>query len=118
MTDQPVDLGKPALRSGTGRGSGFWRWGRRFIRHLPLVETSLAAFYCARDRNTPLHARVALFGAIGYFIMPFDLIPDFIPFVAHIDDAAVMVLAVRSVTKHIKPEHRASALRRLDRFTE
>jgi uncharacterized membrane protein YkvA (DUF1232 family) len=118
MTDQPVDLGKPAQRSGTGRGGGFWRRSRRFIRHLPLVETTFAAYYCARDPATPLHARVALFGAIGYFIMPFDLIPDFIPFVAHIDDAAVMVLAVRSVTKHIKTEHRASALRRLDRFTE
>ncbi len=50
--------------------------------------------------------------------MPFDLIPDFIPVVAHIDDAAVMLLAIRSVTRHITTGHYDTARQRLDRFAE
>ncbi len=115
MTDRPFD---PTALPGARPRHGAWRRIRRLIRRLPILETSFAAYYCARDRGTPLYARVALFGAIGYFIMPFDLIPDFIPVVAHIDDAAVMLLAVRSVTRHITTGHYATARQRLDRFAE
>lgn len=115
MTDRPFE---PTAFPGARPCAGAWRRVRRLIRRLPLVETSLAAYCCACDRETPLYARVALFGAIGYFIMPFDLIPDFIPVVAHLDDAAVMILAVRSVTRHITVGHYAEAKQRLDRFAE
>jgi uncharacterized membrane protein YkvA (DUF1232 family) len=104
MTDQPLSR----------RSSDFWRRLRRLIRHIPLIDRSLAAYYCARDPRTPLYARCALFFAIAYFIMPFDLIPDFIPVVAHIDDAAVMLLALRLVGHSITPVHQEYARRRLD----
>lgn len=107
MTDQPMYR----------RSAGPWRRLRRLIRHVPLIDRTLAAYYCARDPETPLYARCALFFAIGYFIMPFDLIPDFIPVVAHIDDAAVMLLALRLVSHRVTPDHRESARRRLDAWT-
>jgi uncharacterized membrane protein YkvA (DUF1232 family) len=105
MTDQPM-FHRP------GR-TGAWRRLRRLIRHIPLIDRTVAAYYCARDPETPLYARGALFFAIAYFIMPFDLIPDFIPFVAHIDDAVVMLLALRLVAHRITPAHQESAQRRL-----
>ncbi|HVM83496.1 MAG TPA: YkvA family protein [Candidatus Binatia bacterium] len=122
MTDQPLyhtqrasrDAGRPATLP---RRSDFWRRLRRLLRRIPLIDRTLAAYYCARDPETPLYARVALFGAIAYFIMPFDLIPDFIPVVAHIDDAAVMLLALRMVGHKIKPEHHERARLTLDRWT-
>ena len=104
MTDQPMFHRPP----------GTLRRLRRLIRHIPLIDRTLAAYYCARDPETPLYARCALFFAIAYFIMPFDLIPDFIPVVAHIDDAAVMWLAIRLVSHRITPQHEESAQRRLD----
>lgn len=108
MTDQPFDrTSTPGAKAEAAAGRR--RPLRRFIRHIPLIDRTLAAYYCARDPETPLYARVALFFAIAYFIMPFDLIPDFIPFVAHIDDAAVMLLAIRLVNHRITPDHRERA---------
>ncbi len=49
--------------------------------------------------------------------MPFDLIPDFIPVVAHIDDAAVMLLALRLVAHRVTPAHQESARSRLKAWT-
>ena len=107
MTDQPMFQRPP----------GTWRRLRRLIRHVPLIDRTLAAYYCARDPETPLYARGALFFALAYFIMPFDLIPDFIPVVAHIDDAAVMLIALRLVAHRITPGHQESARRRLEAWT-
>jgi uncharacterized membrane protein YkvA (DUF1232 family) len=107
MTDQPLFRAAP----------GSWRRLRRLIRHIPLIDRTLAAYYCARDPETPLYARGALFFAIGYFIMPLDLIPDFIPFVAHIDDCAIMLLALRLVAHRITPTHEEHARRRLESWT-
>ena len=81
---------------------------------MPLIDRGFAAYYCARDPQTPILARVALFGAIGYFFMPFDVIPDFIPGIGHIDDAAIMLLAIRLVAHRITPEHHDRARQRLD----
>jgi uncharacterized membrane protein YkvA (DUF1232 family) len=107
MTDQPMFHRPP----------GTWRRLRRLIRHVPLIDRTLAAYYCARDPQTPLYARGAVFFALAYFIMPFDLIPDFIPFVAHIDDAAVMLVALRMVSHRVTPVHQEYARRRLEAWT-
>jgi uncharacterized membrane protein YkvA (DUF1232 family) len=107
MTDQPMYRRPP----------GTWRRLRRLIRHIPLIDRTLAAYYCARDPETPLYARGAVFFGIAYFIMPFDLIPDFIPVIAHIDDAAVMLLALRIVAHRVTPAHREHARRRLESWT-
>ena len=114
MTDQPI--AQQILPAGTGAAPGRRRRWRRLIRYIPLIDRTLAAYYCARDAQTPLYARLALFGAIAYFIMPFDAIPDFIPVVAHLDDAAAMLLAIRLVQHRITPTHRERARLCLERW--
>ena len=74
----------------------------------------LAAYYCAFDKQTPRHVQVALLGAIAYFILPFDFVPDMLPVLGFTDDAAVLATAIRLVASHITPEHRAVAQEKLN----
>jgi len=90
---------------------GFWRKLRRFASQLPFAEDLLAAYYCAFDRDTPMQVKAALLGALAYFVLPFDVIPDMMPLLGFADDAAVMATALRLVASHMKPEHREAAKR-------
>jgi uncharacterized membrane protein YkvA (DUF1232 family) len=75
----------------------------------------LAAYYCAFDHATPLQVKAALVGALAYFVLPFDAVPDILPLVGYTDDAAVLVTALRIVSAHVRPEHREAARRALAR---
>ena len=94
----------------------FWRKLKSTVADLPFAEDLLAAYYCAFDRQTPLHVKAVLLGAIAYFILPTDLIPDYIPVIGYIDDAAVLAGAIKLVSSHITPEHREAAHRALARM--
>ena len=87
----------------------FWRKLRRHAGRLPFADQLLAAYYCAIDPRTPLQARAILYGALAYFILPFDIIPDFIVGLGYTDDAAVLAAAIRSILPHIKDDHRTKA---------
>ena len=93
----------------------FWRKLKGAVADLPFAEDLLAAYYCAFDRQTPLHVKAVLLGAIAYFILPFDFIPDMLPVLGFTDDAAVLATAIRMVATHIKPEHRDAARAALKR---
>ena len=88
---------------------GFWAKVRRVAAALPFAEDLLAAYYCAFDRATPRHVQAALVGALAYFVLPFDVIPDMMPILGFTDDAAVLATALRLVAAHIRPEHRDAA---------
>lgn len=94
----------------------FWDKLRKYIRHLPFVGDLIAAYYCAMDAATPLHVKAVLFGALAYFIMPIDLVPDVIAWVGFTDDAAVLYAALRTIAPHIKDRHRAQAKVAIDRL--
>ena len=87
----------------------FWIKLKRVVAKLPFAEDLLAAYYCAFDKQTPRHVQAALLGAIAYFILPFDFIPDMLPVLGFTDDAAVLATAIRMVATHITPEHREAA---------
>lgn len=87
----------------------FWIKLKRLAVKLPFAEDLLAAYYCAFDRQTPRHVQAALLGAIAYFILPFDAVPDMLPLLGFTDDAAILATALRMVATHITPEHRAAA---------
>ena len=57
-----------------------------------------------------------LLGAIAYFLLPTDLIPDYVPVIGFIDDAAVLAGAIKIVSSHITPDHREAARRTLARL--
>lgn len=93
----------------------FWRKLKSLAVKLPFAEDLLAAYYCAFDRDTPRHVQVALLGAIAYFVLPFDFMPDVLPVLGFTDDAAVLATAIRLVAGHITSEHRQAARAALGR---
>jgi uncharacterized membrane protein YkvA (DUF1232 family) len=96
----------------------FWRKIGRALGHLPLAETFLAAFYAAIDPATPAGAKAILFGAIGYFIVPIDVIPDVMGAFGYTDDLAVILAAIRAVGNNITDGHRERARLWLDRMRQ
>jgi uncharacterized membrane protein YkvA (DUF1232 family) len=114
LRDDPGDRAATAREEARVRRE-FWPKFKRFAAKLPFAEDLLAAYFCAFDRNTPRRVRVILIGAIAYFVLPFDFIPDMLPVIGFTDDAAVLATAIRMVAAHIGPEHRDAARRVLAR---
>lgn len=65
------------------------------------------------DRRTPTVAKIMFALAIGYLLLPFDLIPDFIPIFGHLDDAvivpALVFVAVKMIPQEVLYEARLKA---------
>lgn len=84
---------------------GFWAKLRRTVGKVPFTADALAAYYCALDPRTPLHVKGVLMAALAYFVMPVDLVPDFVAGLGYTDDAAVMLTAVQMLSSHIREDH-------------
>lgn len=89
--------------------SRFWPTMRRAIRYVPFSRDVVAAFYCATDPATPTRVRGVLLAALGYFVLPIDVVPDFLAVVGFTDDVAVLAAAFRMIQSHIKDSHYEAA---------
>ena len=87
----------------------FWSKARQTLGRIPFSEDAVAAFHCAIDSTTPLPVRATLFGALAYFILPFDAVPDFLLGLGYTDDAAVLLAAFTACKTYISEDHRAKA---------
>lgn len=100
------------------RPERFWRKLRRAIAAIPFAEDLVAVYVCALDRRTPAYVRAVLFGAVAYFILPADAVPDILAGLGFTDDASVIAAAIASVGSHLRPEHRDAAREALDRLRQ
>ena len=89
--------------------NGFWAKLRRAMGSIDFAREAVAAWYCATDPKTPLRVKAILIGALAYFIMPADVIPDVIVGLGFTDDAAVFWAAWKAVSSHIEDSHRKRA---------
>ncbi len=101
----------PETESGRERNvrAGFWRTLKKAARSIPFMDEVVAAYFCAVDPQTPGRVRAILLGALAYFVLPVDAIPDFLFGVGFTDDAAVLLAAITTVRAHISDQHRAAA---------
>lgn len=106
-TRPPLGFDDTALRD-------FWRKLRVAAARIPFAEDLLAAYFCAFDRDTPRYVQLALVGALAYFVLPADTVPDILPVVGFGDDAAVLAGTLKLVSDHIRPVHREAARMKLE----
>lgn len=95
--------------------SSFWQKLGKYAKAAghELVEKSLWLYYAAQDPNTPLTAKTIIYSALGYFILPLDVIPDIAPVIGYSDDMAVLAAALATVAIHINANVKAQAEQKL-----
>ena len=96
----------------------FWPTVKKALGKIPFMDEVVAAYYAMLDPQTPRAARLTLIGALAYFVMPLDMIPDFIFGLGFVDDASVLTAAIAAVGSSILPEHREAARRALKNTEE
>jgi uncharacterized membrane protein YkvA (DUF1232 family) len=75
---------------------------RDAVRLVPDVVRLLRRL--AGDRTLSRSVRLRLWLLLIYLISPVDLIPDFIPVLGYADDAIIVAIALRSITRRAGPE--------------
>ncbi|MFN3547375.1 MAG: YkvA family protein [Mesorhizobium sp.] len=93
---------------------GLWRTARRAAGQIPFMDEVVAGYFCALDNRTPSRVRGTLFAALAYFVLPLDVLPDFILGLGFTDDMSVLLAALGTIRSHITPAHRAAARDFLD----
>jgi uncharacterized membrane protein YkvA (DUF1232 family) len=88
---------------------GLWPTLRKAAAYIPFSEEVVAGYFCAIDPKTPFRTRGILLAALAYFVLPFDIVPDFILGVGFTDDIAVLTAALSAIRGQIKPRHRQAA---------
>lgn len=78
---------------------------RRFAGKLPFVRDIVAMWFALGDDRTPVWAKAVMAGAVAYFVLPTDLIPDLVVGLGYGDDAMVALSALKSIGTYVRVEH-------------
>ena len=92
----------------------FQRLLRRAAR--TIAAPALEALEMVMDQATPPQARLTMLAALTYLLIRNDLIPDFLPVAGFSDDLVALTAVIGLCSKHITPDIRQRAQRRLDRW--
>ena len=91
--------------------SSFWDKIKKFARKagIKLIYLALLLFYTLQSGNLSLTDKAIIYGALGYFILPIDLIPDWIPVIGLSDDFGTLMYAYKRIKANITDETREKA---------
>lgn len=81
-----------------------------------VLYPALQLYYLLQSKEVPVKAKTLIIGALGYLILPADLIPDFIPAMGFTDDLTAIFLALRAVSKYLTPEIKEQARKQTHRL--
>ena len=90
----------------------FWKKIERVAKKVgaTVLRPVFTLYYMLQDEKVPLQHKAYIIGALGYFILPFDLIPESVlPIIGFTDDVAVMTFVLKMVKDSITPEIRRKA---------
>jgi uncharacterized membrane protein YkvA (DUF1232 family) len=96
----------------------FWEKLARFASFAgyEVVEKALCLYYAAARPETPNWAKVTVYGALAYFVMPADVVADILPIAGYTDDLAVLVFALTTIGSYVDDGVRNQAARVLARW--
>lgn len=85
---------------------GFWDKVQNYAAKAgsTLIYKALQLYYVAQSQECPTKVRAAIYSALGYFILPFDIILDITPVVGYSDDLAAIAMALALAQAYITPD--------------
>ena len=70
----------------------------RYGKKLAFVQQAVTLFLCFRDKDTPKYVKAVIAGALGYLVLPIDIVPD-----------TIAVLGFKIANRYIKTSHQEEA---------
>ena len=83
---------------------------------IKVIYLALILYYVLKSPKVKLADKGKIWGALGYFILPIDFIPDFVPVAGYTDDLAALMWAFYAVAKNVTPEIEAQAKGKLHQW--
>ena len=71
---------------------------------MKVVYPVVLLYYLFKSSEVPLRAKSLIVGALTYFIMPLDGLPDFLPFLGYTDDLSLLIATLSRMKKYVSPE--------------
>ena len=96
----------------------FWKKIQRLVKKTgaKTVYYALVLYYTLMDPATPYKYKAVIAGALGYLILPADIVPDFLPAMGMADDWGALLAAVMYVITAITPEIKNKAQQQLGQW--
>ncbi|MBP1157626.1 MULTISPECIES: YkvA family protein [unclassified Paenibacillus] len=83
---------------------------------MKVVYSGLLLYYALESPRIPLKAKIQIYGALGYLILPLDIVPDILPVVGYVDDLGALMLAVGAVAMNMDHDVKQKAKNKLKDF--
>ena len=98
--------------------NGFWKKVKHIAAQVgaKVLYPALQLYFLLQSKEVPVKAKTLIIGALGYLILPADLVPDFIPALGFTDDLTAILLALRTVSKHLTPDINRQAKEQTDKL--
>lgn len=98
--------------------NSFWSKLKRIAKSagIKVIYPALLLQYLMKSDEVSLTSKLIISAGLGYFILPIDLIPDFIPLIGYADDLGVMLLILRKMGNNVTPEIKRNAREHLQKW--
>ena len=98
--------------------SFFWKKLQKKVKKIGMKVTyaALLCYYVLKSPDVSRKDKAKIYGALGYFILPLDLIPDYVPMMGYTDDLSALLYCLHSIWKNITPEIERQAREQLYRW--
>ena len=90
---------------------GLWNKIKKYSKKAgsSVVYAVLLLYFVMKKEEVPKKEKALILGALGYFILPFDLIPDVILGVGYVDDLGALIAALVRVSMYIDADIKKQA---------
>ncbi len=89
----------------------FWKKLKHLASNVgsKVLYPALQLYFLLQAKDVPVKAKTLIVGALGYLILPTDIVPDFIPALGFTDDLTALMVALRTLNKYLTPDINARA---------